>query len=148
MQASARLGFFLLMALTTAAVAACGDGVAGPGVIDGCYTLRRLNEAPLPYDHDGLGCCTYMAGTLDLEGGDYAASLTVRNRNTGLVFTAIEWGRYTRHESSLTFALDSVAEAPLLLDAGTVSADTLRLLFGGEGPGSADQFQAVYVREP
>jgi hypothetical protein len=36
--------------------------------------------------------------------------------------------------------------APLLLDAGTVSADTLRVAFGGEGPGSADQFHALYVR--
>jgi hypothetical protein len=34
----------------------------------------------------------------------------------------------------------------LLLDAAAVSADTLRVAFGGEGPGSADQFHALYVR--
>jgi hypothetical protein len=58
----------------------------------------------------------------------------------------MEWGTYTRRASSLAFVLDSVLVAPLLLDAGTVSADTLRVAFGGEGPGSANQFHALYVR--
>jgi hypothetical protein len=134
------------VAAALAALAACGDDVSGPGAIEGVFALRRLNQEPLPYDHEGLGCCTYLSGTLDLERDGYAASLTARNRNTGLVFTAMEWGTYTRRASSLTFALDSVVVAPLLLDAGTVSADTLRVTFGGEGPGSADQFHALYVR--
>jgi hypothetical protein len=131
-----------------AALAACGDDVSSPGAIEGVYELRRLNQEPLPYDHEGLGCCTYLDGRLDLDGGGYAASLTARNRDTGLVFTAMEWGTYTRQASSLSFELDSIAVAPLLLDAGTISADTLRVTFGGEGPGSPDQFQAVYVRQP
>ena len=131
-----------------AALAGCGDDASGPGAIEGDYDLRGLNEEPLPYDHDGLGCCTYLSGGLVLDGPDYTASLTARNRNNGLVFTAMEWGTYARRGSSLTFELDSVVVAPLLLDAGTISGDTLRVAFGGEGPGSPDQFRAIYVRRP
>jgi hypothetical protein len=127
---------------------ACGNDASGPSAIEGVYTLRRLNDEPLPYDHEGLGCCTYLGGTLDLEAGSYAAALTARTRNTSLVFTAMEWGTYTLQASSLTFAPDSADVSPLLLDVGTVSGDTLRVAFGGEGPGSADQFHAVFVRGP
>ena len=167
MPSSARLGFLPLMTLPSAVRArlfatcasaawalaagvlvACGDDASGPSAVDGVYTLHRLNDEPLPYDHEGLGCCTYLGGTLDLEAGSYAAALTARNRNTSLVFTATEWGRYTLRASSLTFAPDSVDVTPWILDAGTVSADTLRVAFGGEGPGSPDQFHAVFVREP
>jgi hypothetical protein len=135
-------------ALAATAFAACGDDASGPSAIEGIYTLHRLNDEPLPYDHGGLGCCTYLGGTLDLEAGSYAAALTVRNRNTDLVFTATEWGTYERQAFSLTFAPDSVDITPLILDAGTVSGDTLRVAFGGEGPGSPDQFHAVYVGSP
>jgi hypothetical protein len=135
-------------ALAACALAACGDDASGPSPVEGVYALIRLNDEPLPYDHGGLGCCTYLGGTLDLEEGAYVAALTARNRNTSLVFTATEWGTYTRQASSLTFAPDSVDVTPLILDAGTVSGDTLRVAFGGEGPGSADQFHAVFVREP
>jgi hypothetical protein len=141
-------GAIAVFALGVCGLGACGDDASGPSTVEGVYTLRRLNEEPLPYDDEGLGCCIYLAGTLDLEGGSYAAALTARNRNTGLVFTAMEWGTYTLGASSLAFAWDSVAVAPLLLDAGTVSADTLRVTFGGEGPGSPDQFRALYVRGP
>lgn len=58
--------------------------------------------------------------------------LTVRNRNTTVVFTA---------------SLDRFALAPLGFDRGTLSADTLRLAFGGEGPDSLDQFHGLYVRD-
>jgi hypothetical protein len=132
--------------LVACALAACGNDASGPGAVEGVYDLRRLNDEPLPYDHEGLGCCTYLSGTLDLEAGSYTAALTARNRNTGLVFTATEWGTYTRQASSLTFTPDSVDVAPLILDVGTVSGDTLRVAFGGEGPGSADQFHAIYLR--
>ncbi len=129
-----------------AMLASCANDVPGPGAVDHVYTLHQLNGAPLPYDHEGLGCCTYLGGKLELDGGRYAAAITARNRNTNQVFTAMEWGTVVHRESSLTFSPESVAVTPLLLDAGTVSADTLRLAFGGEGPGSADQFQALYVR--
>lgn len=128
-----------------AMLASCGNDVPGPSALEGVYTLHHLNGAPLPYDHAGLGCCTYLEGKLELGGGRYAAALTARNRNTSQVFTAVEWGIVVHRESSLTFSPESVAVTPLLLDAGTVSADSLRVTFGGEGPGSADQFQALYV---
>jgi hypothetical protein len=127
-------------------LASCGNDVPGPSALDDVYTLHQLNGAPLPYDHEGLGCCTYLEGKLELDGGRYAAAITARNRNTSQVFTAMEWGTVVLRESSLTFSPESAAVTPLLLDAGSVSADTLRVAFGGEGPGSADQFQALYVR--
>jgi hypothetical protein len=137
-----------VFALGACTLVACGNDASSPSAAEGFYTLRRLNDEPLPYDHEGLGCCTYLSGTLDLDAGSYAAALTARNRNTGQVFTATEWGTYTRQASSLTFAPDSVDITPLILDVGTVSGDTLRVAFGGEGPGSADQFHAVYLRGP
>ena len=131
-----------------AILAACSNDAPGPSAAEGAYSLRELNGAPLPYDHEGLGCCTYLSGTLELQEGSYAAAITARNRNTSVVFTAREWGTYVRQESALTFAPESVDVAPLLFDAGTFSADTLQVAFGGEGPGSEDQFQAAYVLEP
>jgi hypothetical protein len=145
MQLSARLAG-VIAALVV--LHACGSDGSGPNGVEGNYVLRQLNQAPLPYDHEGLGCCTYLSGTLELDGGRYAAAITARNRNNGLVFTAKEWGSYTRSGSSLTFAWDSIDVAGLLFDAGTISGDSLRLAFGGEGPGSPDQFHAVYLRDP
>lgn len=126
---------------------ACDNDTPGPNGPEGVYALQELNGQPLPYDHEGLGCCTYLSGTVELDRGRYAATLTARNRNTTVVFTANEWGTYTQGASSLTFSLDSFAVAPLGFDRGTLSADTLRLAFGGEGPGSPDQFHGLYVRD-
>ena len=131
-----------------AVVAACGSNTSGPSAIEGRYTLLELNETPLPYDHEGLGCCTYLSGTLELDAGRYAAALTARNRNTTQVFTALEWGSYVRRGAAVTFSPESVSVAGLLFDAGTLSGDTLRVLFGGEGHGSPDQFRALYLGSP
>ena len=78
------------------ALAACGDAPSNPGPLAASYTLRQLNDSTLPYDHEGLGCCTYLSGDLELDDGAYAIGLTARNRNTGVVFTAREWGTYVR----------------------------------------------------
>jgi hypothetical protein len=137
-----RAGLTLLLA----AAAGCGSSTGGSGEVT--YDLRLLNGAALPYDHEGLGCCTYLSGTLSLEAGDYAMALTARNRNTSEVFTATEWGTYQQQGTALSFAFDSFAVAPIGLDAGTLSSDTLRVRFGGEGPGSPDQFQGLFVRGP
>ncbi len=126
---------------------ACNGAVSGPGDIEGSYELRRLNGEPLPYDHEGLGCCTYLSGELLLEDGDYEISLTARNRNTTLVSTFTEEGEYARLATGLAFTPGPVV-SPFGLATGTVTPDTVRLSFGGEGPGSSDQFQAVFVRMP
>ncbi|HUF35017.1 MAG TPA: hypothetical protein VMN37_03655 [Gemmatimonadales bacterium] len=127
-------------------LAACSDDVAGPATIEGDYALRQLNGAELPYDHEGLGCCIYLSGSLELHGGSYVASLTAENRNNGQVFTAREWGTYSRPASSgIAFAPDSFSISGLLLDLATVSGDSIRVAFGGEGPGSPDQFRALFV---
>jgi hypothetical protein len=131
-------------AMIAAVLAGCGS--TQPGPVAEVYTLEALNESALPYDHQGLGCCTYLSGGLQLRDGEYAASITARNRNTQAVFTAIEWGKYTQQLSTVTFVRDSFAVQPLLLDVGTLSGAGLLVAFGGEGPGSPDQFHARFVK--
>jgi hypothetical protein len=147
-----RIGRFIRLGIGTSALCmafvGCGGDSSGPTTTDGIYQLRQLNGSALPYDHEGLGCCIYLSGTLDLEPeeGGYAAAITARNRNNSQVFTAMEWGSVIRQGSALTFSPDSAAVEAIILDAGTISGDTIRLAFGGEGPGSPDQFHALYVR--
>jgi hypothetical protein len=128
-----------------AAAAGCGSGPTEPATITGRYVLTTLNETALPYDHEGLGCCTYLSGELLLEAGDYTASITARNRNTGLVFVASEWGAWSARGLVLSFTPQGFAAAPLGLDAGAAGDGEIRLTFGGEGPGSPDQFRAKFA---
>ena len=139
----------ILISLAFLGLLACGGESAGPSADDGSYTLRQLNDSLLPYDHEGLGCCTYLEGRMELGGGRYEVAVTFRNRNNGLVATIMEWGRSEPQESSrLAFRPDSFVVTPFLLDTATLTADTLRVAWGGEGPGSPDQFQALFVRGP
>ena len=126
-----------------AALAACSSSEPDP--VAALYDLRTLNQSALPYDHEGLGCCVYLGGTLELRTGRYTASLTARTRNTGLVFTATEWGKYTRQLQEIAFALDSFAVAPLGFDVGTLEEIGIEVAFGGEGHGSPDQFYGFFV---
>jgi hypothetical protein len=71
--------------------------------------------------------------------------LTAQNRNTGVIFTAREWGTYVRSGPTVSFTRDSFEIAPFLLDVATLSGNALRVSFGGEGPGSPDQFAALFV---
>lgn len=125
---------------------ACGSDPFAPTDFAGSYELRQMNGSALPFDHSGLGCCTYLSGGLELQSAHYAISITARNRNSGTVFTATEWGTYVVDTEKLVFEPDSVLVAPFLLDTAMVSGDTIRVSFGGEGPGSPDQFDALLVK--
>lgn len=140
-----RRRLFIGAAWFLAAAVGCGSGPTEPVPAPGRYLLATLNEAALPYDHEGLGCCTYLSGELVLERSKYTASITARNRNTGLVFTASEWGAWTAQGLELSFAPEGYAVAPLGLDAGVAGGGEIRLTFGGEGPGSPDQFRARFA---
>ena len=48
----------------------------------------------------------------------------------------------------MTFTRDSFEIIGFLLDVARLSDDTLRVSFGGEGPGSPDQFAALFVQAP
>ena len=129
-------------------LAACSSDPLSPAV-NGQYSLVRLNDAALPYDHGGLGCCVYLSGSITLDNGTYIISVTAQNRNTLLVFTESEWGTYTQDGASLRFTpVGHSANGYFGLSTGTVSEDSVGLSFGGEGPGSADQFHAVFARSP
>ena len=125
---------------------ACGDD-GGPGSVEGNYLLQTLNGEPLPYDNDGLGCCSYLAGALILDAGEYTIGITARNFGDTDRFTVTEWGTYATNGTTLTFAPDSFDLVPLLLSPGTISDGTIVLGLGGEGPGAPDQFQAAFVRD-
>lgn len=125
---------------------ACSD-VDGPSTVDGEYMLSQLNGATLPYDHEGLGCCMYLDGRLELGDSHYTAWITAQNRNTSLVFTASEQGTFEQDGNTITFTRVSFHEQPLLLSSGTIRQGVITLWLGGEGPGAPDQFEAVFVRE-
>ena len=127
---------------------ACGAGPAGPEPVPSTYVLQSLNESALPYDHEGLGCCTYLSGELRLQDGHYTISLTARNRNTGLTFTVSEWGIYALDLPEISFTPEGYQVQPLLLDVGIAADPVIRVKLGGEGPGSPDQFRAIFVRAP
>ena len=65
-----------------------------------------------------------------------------------MIFTAREWGSYIASGSSLSFVSDSFAVIGFRLDLSALSGDSLRVAFGGEGPGAPDQFHALFVRAP
>jgi hypothetical protein len=133
------------IAIALGAALACSD--VGPESVEGSYALESLNDSPLPYDNEGLGCCWYLAGTLTLTTSDYTISITARNFGSADPFAVTEWGTYTRAGATLTFAPDSFDMVPLLLSPATASGDAIELGLGGEGPGEPDQFQARFERE-
>jgi hypothetical protein len=138
----------ILFALLAAAMTACGGGPSDPTTPANDYTLRQINDSTLPYDHEGLGCCTYLGGELSFDGPNYAMSVTAFNRNTGETFTPREWGKWVGSGSSISFTRDSFFIIGFSLDVAHLSGDTLRVNFGDEGPGSPGQFHGLFVRAP
>jgi hypothetical protein len=138
----------ILLALLVASISACGGDPSDPTTPANDYTLRQINDSTLPYDHEGLGCCTYLGGDLSFEGPNYAMSITALTRNIGETFTAREWGRWVGSGSSISFTRDSFFIIGFSLDVAHLSGDTLRVNFGDEGPGSPGQFRGLFVRAP
>src|ERR687890_661116 len=98
-------------------------------------TCSGRSTTALPYDHEGLGCCIYLAGSLKLAGGRYDATIKARNRNTGLIFTGEEWGSYSAQSATrIAFTADSFVTHPVLLTVATVSTDTVLASLGGVRP--------------
>lgn len=126
------------------ALTACGDAT-GP-VPQGTYVLAQLNGASLPYNHE-VGCCIYLGGQIDLTVDHYAASIVARNRSTNTVFTVGEEGSYTQQGAVITFVMEHFTGQPLLMSTATVNGNVMRLAFGGEGPGSPDQFAARFEKQ-
>ena len=133
----------LALVATLFLVACESQGPSDP--LDGNYLLSSINGQSLPYDHEGLGCCTYLSGRFELNAGSYSFFLTARNRNTGEVFTVSETGSFTRTGTGLVFTRQSYEIQPLLHGTGTQAGHSLTVGAGGEGPGSPDQFELIFV---
>lgn len=118
---------------------ACGDGATAP---QGTYHLIALKEQPLPYD-DPLGCCVYTGGTLVLEAGNYEIAITFRNKNSSIVSTFREQGSYHLTGTDVEFQ-PTGGDAPMHLYNARLEGDVIRLAMGGDGPGAADQYSAVF----
>jgi hypothetical protein len=125
--------------LLVGGLAACASGPE-----EGSYALVQLNDAALPYDHE-LGCCIYLSGTFDLHSEQYRVSITFQNKQSLAESTLHERGEYSYPGPRLTFA-PTAADFPFSLFDGSLTGDTLRVRFGGDGPGAMDQFRAVFVR--
>ena len=120
----------------------------GDTQLEGEFLLVRINEQSLPYDHEGLGCCTYLSGRFEFTDNQYSGSITARNRNNGLVFDMSETGTWTRSGNVVTFTRLTWEVQPLLLSEADLSEDTFTVGVGGEGPGSPDQFEMVFRKSP
>ncbi len=121
----------------------CSDP-ASSGPVEGTYELASLNGQPLPYDH-ALGCCVYLAGRMILTADAFQLTVTSRNKNNQLVSDVSGTGTYTVSGTAVTFQQTKGDLAFHLYDA-RVSGGTMTLALGGDGPGAADQFRAVFVR--
>jgi len=132
--------------LVVAALAtACSESTAVP-TVEGTFGLTALNGQPLPYD-DSLGCCVYLAGRMSFARDRFDILITSRTKFNQQIADVTGAGIFKQHASALTFQQD-VGDAPFLLFDGHVSADTIRVALGGEGPGAPDQFHAIFVRSP
>lgn len=123
---------------------ACGDTTAPSGT----YALTSLNGSALPYN-DVNGCCIYDAATLAFEGATYTATMTFRNHNVAGTFSVTESGTWAADSSGVVTFTRVSSDPPdlgFLFDTGTVHGKTLTVKFGGEGPGSPDQFSATFER--
>lgn len=130
--------------VAAACLAGCGGSPGGPSSVEGTYRLLELNGRSLPYD-DVVGCCIYSAGSLALQSGRYEASMTFQNRNNQRVSTVGEQGSYSLSGASLEFVRTS-GDVPLALYDAHLEGSGIRLMLGGDGPGAADQFRALFNR--
>lgn len=117
---------------------------SAPSPVEGTYRLERLNDQPLPYA-DTLGCCTYSSGFLRLDDGTYEVRQFYLSPPDLTTLEAFEVGRYTVSGNRLQF-LPTTGSAAFNLFGAAVQTDTIRLLLGGDGPGAADQFRAMFWR--
>jgi hypothetical protein len=135
----AALGAILIASL----LGGCGNS-AEPDNPEGTYRLTKLKGQALPYDHTP-GCCIYTAGSLELGAQEYRLSLSARNKNNGMVFTVHEEGVYSASGTAIDFAPTSY-DLPASLYGGQFEGRAIRVFMFGNGPGAADQFEALFER--
>jgi hypothetical protein len=125
-----------------ASVAACA-ATTSPVDIEGVYQLVELNGEPLPYDDQPYGCCIYTDGILTVEPDRYQLSLGFRNKQNGMVGISREFGSYSVNGRSMSFDWGGGDFHHRLYDA-QIDGATITLYLGGDAPGAADQFRAVF----
>jgi hypothetical protein len=125
-----------------ASVVSCA-ATTGPADIEGVYQLVELNGESLPYDDQPYGCCIYTDGSLTIEPDRYEISVGFRNKNNGMVGTSTEFGTYSVNGRFMTFDWGGGDFHHHLYDA-QIDGATITLYLGGDGPGAADQFRAMF----
>jgi hypothetical protein len=133
-----------VIAIIASCLGACGGNPTEPSSVEGTYRLAELNGQSVPYDHMP-GCCVYTAGSLALRSGQYEASLTFRNKNNQGAFTVGEQGSYSPGGTSIEFRRTG-GDYPFSLYDAHLDGSSVRLFLGGDGPGAADQFRALFKK--
>lgn len=124
----------------SAVVAACSDS-SGPDSVAGTYTLRSVNQMPLPYliANETSGGFTFkvevISGNIALKADNTFTTVgTVRQTLGSTVSTDVtnETGTYTISGSALTLTLASGEVTPATLTGGTITLVTqgVTLVFG------------------
>jgi len=131
----------ILIPCLAACVLACADSTSPVDVI-GVYQLMELNGEPLPYD-DQPGCCVYTHGELTITADGYEFAIGARNKNNGMVWTSTEFGTYSISGNSINFTW-SGGDFHHRLYGAQIDGATITLYLGGDAPGAADQFRAVF----
>ena len=132
---------WLLLSIVVGFVTACGDGIVTP---QGTYRLVMLNEQGLPYD-DTPGCCIYLSGSLDFEATQYVVAITLRNKNNGIQGTVTEQGSFVVDGAAIGFQRTG-GDVAMHLYGAMLEGNTISLALGGDGPGAADQFRAMFQK--
>jgi hypothetical protein len=131
----------LARSLILCMVTACADGIVAP---QGTYHLVMLNDQGLPYD-DTLGCCIYVSGSLDMQATQYDVGITLRNKNNGIEATVREQGTFVVDGAAIAFQ-PTAGDVAMHLYGAVVEGNTISLALGGNGPGAADQFSALFQK--
>jgi len=134
----------ILISGIAASLAAC-TATTGPVDIEGVYQLVELNGEPLPYDDQPHGCCVYTSGVLTVEPDRYEVSIGFRNKQNGMVGTSWEFGTYSVNGRFISFNWGGGDFHHRLYDA-QIDGAAITLYLGGDAPGAADQFRALFRR--
>jgi hypothetical protein len=123
-----RKGYLILVVL----LAACDSGVTGIATVTGNWTLRTVNDSPLPYTLSGSGANkTEIVDDIIMffEGSTYSETIHTRVTVNGTesIVTTNETGNYSLFGTSVTLTRNSGA----LARRGLIEGNTMTIVENG-----------------